>query len=61
MNKTKKQYEEFLNDFSPEQGDEKWIIGGTIRMYYMWSNKYGTAIRLYDPISFQLGYKEWSK
>ena len=58
--KTKKAYEEFLNELSPEQGSEKWIIGGTIRMSYMWQNKYGTALRKYDPIAFQVGYREWN-
>ena len=57
--KTKKQYEEFLNECSPAQGNEEWIIGGTIRMAYMWQNKYGTAIRKYDPIAFQVGYNEF--
>jgi hypothetical protein len=57
--KTKKAYEEYLNDNSPEQGSEEWIIGGTIRMMHMWQNKYGTAIRKYDPIGSQLGYKEF--
>ena len=57
--KTKKQYKEFLNECSPAQGGEEWIIGGTIRMAYMWQNKYGTAIRKYDPIAFQVGYNEF--
>jgi hypothetical protein len=57
--KTKKQYEEFLNECSPAQGGEEWIIGGTIRMAYMWKRQYGTAIRKYDPIAFQVGYNEF--
>jgi len=59
MKLTKKEYEEYLNDLSPEQGDERWIIGGTIRMAHMWQNKWGTSIRKYDPIAFQVGYEEW--
>tara|TARA_Y100000385_G_C12581113_1_gene420513 strand:+ start:91 stop:279 length:189 start_codon:yes stop_codon:yes gene_type:complete len=61
MKKTKKNYEEYLNDLSPEQGSEEWIIGGTIRMAHMWQNKYGTSIRKYDSIRFQVGYNEWKK
>ena len=57
--KTKKQYEEHLNELSPEQGSEEWIIGGVIRMSFMWQNKYGKAIRKYDPIGFQVGYNDF--
>jgi len=59
MKKTKKNYEEYLNEFSPEQGSEHWIIGGTIRMAHMWKNEYGSALRKYDTIGFQVGYNEW--
>ena len=61
MKKTKKNYEEYLNEFSPEQGSEDWIIGGRIRMAHMWKNEYGGALRKYDPIGFQVGYNEWKK
>ena len=57
--KTKKQYEEHLNQLSPEQGSEEWIIGGKIAMSYMWQNKYGSAIRKYDPVGFEVGYQEF--
>ena len=57
---TKKAYVAYLNDIAlPEQGSEEWIIGGTIRMYYMWRNMYGEALRKYDPIGFQVGYNDW--
>jgi hypothetical protein len=59
MRKTKKAYEEYLNSLSPEQGSEEWIIGGKIRMYHMWKNQWGTAMRKFDPIRFQVGYNEW--
>lgn len=58
---TKKEYENYLNNCSPPQGSEEWIIGGTIRMAYMWQKKYGTAIRKYDPIAFQVGYNDFLK
>jgi hypothetical protein len=57
--KTKKEYTEYLNSLSPEQGSEEWIIGGKIRMYHMWRNLYGEAIRKYDSIGFEVGYNEW--
>jgi len=57
---TKKAYVAYLNEVAlPPQGDERWIIGGTIRMYHMWKNQYGEALRKYDPIGFQVGYNEW--
>ena len=60
MKKTKKVYVEYLNESCcPEQGSEEWIIGGTIRMAYMWKEDYGTALRKYDPIAFEVGFKEW--
>jgi len=58
---TKKAYTEYLNELSPPQGDSQWIIGGTIRMYHMWKNEYGAAIRQYDPVGFEVGYNEWVK
>lgn len=61
MKKTKEAYIEYLNQIQPEQGDEQWIIGGTIRMYHMWSNQYGKALRKHDPIGFEVGYNEWCR
>tara|TARA_R100000742_G_C4279448_1_gene104045 strand:+ start:2955 stop:3158 length:204 start_codon:yes stop_codon:yes gene_type:complete len=56
---TKKQYEEYLNSISPSQDSEEWIIGGVPRFYYKYLNQYGTAIRKYDKIGFQVGYNEY--
>lgn len=56
---TKKGYETYLNKLSPEQGSDKWIIGGKIRMAHMWARTYGTAIRKYDPINFQVGFNDY--
>lgn len=61
MKKTKKQYEQYLNAASPEQGSELWIIGGAIRMTHMWTSKYGTALRKYDSIAFETGYHDWAR
>jgi hypothetical protein len=61
MNKTKKSYEEYLNDLSPAQGSEKWIIGGKIRMAEMNLQQYGKAVRKFDPIAFNVGYNEWKR
>ena len=57
--KTKKAYEEYLNELSPARGSDEWIVGGTIRMSQMWQSKYGTALREYDKIAFEAGYQEW--
>ncbi len=57
--KTRKQYEEWLDSISPSQGSEEWIIGGKIRMLQMWKNQYGSAIRKFDKIAFEVGYREF--
>ena len=59
MNKTKKQYEEYLNGMSIGQDSDLWIIGGTLRMYYRQLNKWGTAVRKYDPMAFDVGYNSF--
>jgi len=56
---TKKEYEKFLNELSPPQGSDEWIIGGVIRMSAMWLQEYGKAVRKHDPIAFNVGYNEW--
>lgn len=58
MKKTKAAYEEFLNGHTPED-DGDWIIGGVARMYHAAMGLYGTALRKYDPIAFEVGYNEW--
>ncbi len=59
MKATKKNYEEYLNQNSPQQGSEEWIIGGKIRMSHMWKSQYGSAVRKFDPIAFEVGFNEW--
>ena len=59
MAKTKKAYEKYLNESSPEQGSDEWIIGGKLRINLMCQSKYGTAIRKYDTIAFQVGFRDW--
>ena len=56
--KTKQAYENYLNELSPDYCSEDWIIGGKDRKknYY---NRYGTALRKFDPIAFEVGYNEW--
>lgn len=55
---TKKQHEEWLNQRSPAQDSEDWIIGGVLRMYHRCMNKYGTALRKYDPVAFRVSYRD---
>lgn len=61
MKKTRKAYEQHLNECSPAQDSDEWIIGGAMRTKHMWKDQYGTAIRKYDPIGFEVGFKEWSR
>ena len=52
MGKSRKDYEKYLNSISPDRDDERWIIGGG-------RENYGTMIKRYDPIGFNVGYREW--
>ena len=55
--KSRKDYEKYLNSISPDRDDEAWIIGGKNR--YCGRENYGTMIKRYDPIGFNVGYREW--
>lgn len=39
--------------------DEAWIIGGKNR--YCGRENYGTMIKRYNPIGFNVGYREWAE
>lgn len=56
MGKSRKDYEKYLNSISPDRDDEAWIIGGKNR--YCGRENYGTMIKRYDPIGFNVGYRE---
>ena len=55
--KSRKEFEQYLNNLSPDSDSEEWIIGGKNR--YCYRNNYGTMLKRYDPIAFQVAYKEW--
>lgn len=57
QDKDGKDYEKYLNSISPDRDDERWIIGGKNR--YCGRENYGTMIKRYDPIGFNVGYREW--
>lgn len=68
MRKTKKAYEEYLNGIY--SGDEAWDIGQYMlgdwigKRFHacarlLEAGKYGTALRRYDPIAFEVGCGEW--
>lgn len=59
MGKSRKDYEKYLNSISPDRDDEAWIIGGKNR--YCGRENYGTMIKRYDPIGFNVGYREWAE
>ena len=52
--KTKKEYEIYLNSIGASLSQEEFIIGGKFRR-----GKYGTMLRKYDPIAFEVGFNEW--
>lgn len=53
--KTKADYEEYLNEIGEGLDEEEFIIGGKDR----YGMPYGTALRKFDPIAFNVGYNEW--
>lgn len=58
MKKTKKEYVEFLNGLvDADPGDDRWIIGGKNR--YTGRRNYGTMLKRYDPVGFEVGFNEW--
>lgn len=58
MKKTRKEYVEFLNGLvDADPGDDRWIIGGKNR--YTGRRNYGTMLKRYDPVGFEVGFKEW--
>ena len=59
MGKSRKDYEKYLNSISPDRDDEAWIIG--VKNSYCCRENYGTMIKRYDPIGFNVGYREWAE
>lgn len=57
MKLTKTEFEEYLNETTSPR-DSFWM-GGKFRTNYYNANKYGTALRKYDPIAFQVAYNDW--
>ena len=55
---TRKEYEEYLNEVGKSLPEEEFIIGGKQRPYW---GKYGSFIRRYDPIAFEVGYSDWKR
>jgi len=53
-------FEKTLNSNSPRFNDPLWFIGGKRRLAYASSKKYGTALRTYDKIQFEVLFKEWA-
>ena len=59
MKKTKQNYERILNNIEYAIDRPQWIIGGKMRHTYAHKSMYGTALRTYDPIAFEVGFNEW--
>ena len=54
MKATKAKYEEYLSEIGQTLSPDEFIIGGKKR-----NGPYGTMLRKYDPIAFQVGFNEW--
>ena len=53
--RTKKDYENFLNEIGKSLSEDEFIIAGKQR-----TGKYGSLIRKHDPIAFEVGFIEWN-
>lgn len=56
--KSKKEYEEYLNEIEPPYESDEWIMAGKRR--YL-RNGYGKQLCKWDPIAFEVGYGEWRR
>lgn len=56
MKKTKKEYENYLNEIGLSLDEDRFIIGGKKR-----NGKYGAMLRKHDPIAFSVGYNDWRR
>lgn len=56
---TKKEYEKYLNGMSPDSDSDKWIMGGKNRFCHR--ENYGTMMKRYDPIAFEIGFREMNE
>ena len=60
MTKTRKDYEEYLNEiYSPDEALDvgAYMLPRAKRLLN--EGKYGFALRKYDPIAFNVGFNEW--
>lgn len=59
MKKNKKEFVEYLNGLSPDRESEEWVIGGKSR----WTGRenYGLMLKRYDPVAFEVAYREWKE
>lgn len=56
MEKTKKNYEDYLDEVGKALPEKSFIIGGKLR-----HGDYSQLLRKYDPIAFEVGFNEWRK
>lgn len=55
---TKAEYIKYLNEVGESLSDDEFIIGGIMRRR---RDNYGEILKLYDPIAFSVGYREWKQ
>lgn len=57
MGVSRKDFVAYLNGISPDRDSDEWIIKGKDR--YTGRDNYGTMLKRYDPIAFEVAYREW--
>jgi hypothetical protein len=69
MKKTKKSYEQYLNEIGCTYENCEYLTNKDRKKYlkprslklYLSENRYGTVLRKYDPIAFEVGYDDYAR
>ena len=54
---SKLDHEKHMNRTSPHYTSPRWIISGVMRLKYASEQRYGTAVRVHDPVKFISSYQ----
>lgn len=53
----RKEYIAYLNEIGEGLSRDEWIMAGKDR--FTGRDNYGVMLKRYDPIAFEVGFKEW--
>lgn len=55
--KTRKAFEQYLN--TVDMAEKSFIMRGKMRWLYFARHRYGSCLRKYDKVQFEVGFSEW--